>query len=61
METEKEPQQTGKKRSYRSPQVTEFGSVANITRVNDPTGGADNPNTGEMGAEGPMTPPGLGS
>jgi hypothetical protein len=56
METEKDPRDTDNKRAYRSPQLTQFGSVANITRVNKPGDEFDNVLGSVMG---PMVPPGL--
>ena len=58
METEKDPQETDNKRAYRTPQLTQFGSVANITRVNNPNAFDDNVYGAAMGE---MTPGGLPS
>jgi hypothetical protein len=56
METEKDHVKADDKRAYRSPQLTAFGSVANITRVNNQSVDDDNPNTVQMGTQ---LPPGL--
>jgi hypothetical protein len=57
METEKDHVKTDDKRVYRSPQLTEFGSVASTTRVNDDAARNDNPANQEM-TSGLGTPPG---
>ena len=59
MEIEEERRETDNKRVYRSPQLAQFGSVANITRVNnkDPSL-PDNPmNPNGMGTDGGMILP----
>jgi hypothetical protein len=56
METEKDHVKTDDKRVYRSPQLTEFGSVANITQVNKNDVVRDNAPSNEMGSQ---FPPGL--
>ena len=58
METEKNPARGDDKRVYRRPQLSQFGAVANVTRVNQPGDNTDN----ELGqVMGPMIPPGIGS
>jgi hypothetical protein len=57
METEKDPVKTDNKRAYRSPQLTEFGSVASTTRVNNDAFAVDNP-TNDGTTSGLGTPPG---
>ena len=57
METEKEQIENDHKRVYRSPQLTAFGSVANLTRVNNTGEVPDNPsNPNEI--QGTKSPPG---
>ena len=57
METEKDPVKADDKRVYRSPQLTAFGSVANVTRVNEDAARNDNPASQEM-TSGLGNPPG---
>lgn len=58
MEKEKDPVKIDSKRVYRRPQLTQFGAVANITKVQSPSTFDDN----EFGASmGQMFPPGIGS
>jgi hypothetical protein len=56
METEKDHVKTDDKRVYRSPQLTAFGSVANVTRVNTMSLAVpDNPQmSNSMGNDGSM-------
>jgi hypothetical protein len=56
METEKDPVKADDKCVYRSPQLTKFGSVANITQVNKNSDDLDNLPSFEMGTK---FPPGL--
>jgi hypothetical protein len=57
MEIEKDHVKTDSKRAYRSPQLTEFGSVASTTRVNNDDVALDNP-TNDGQTSGLGTPPG---
>ena len=56
MKTEKDPEQTDDKRVYRRPQLMQFGSVANVTRVNnkDPILPDNDMNQSAMGSDGGM-------
>jgi len=58
MEKEKDPVKIDSKRAYRRPKLTQFGSVANVTRVNKPGTYTDNEFGDVMGE---MFPPGLPS
>jgi hypothetical protein len=58
IETEKDHVNADDKRVYRRPQLTAFGSVANVTRVNKPGPQVDNEFGGTFG---PKIPPGIGS
>ena len=55
MEIEKDSKEADDKRAYRSPQLTQFGSVATTTRVNNDDLAFDNP---DGMSEGLGTPPG---
>ena len=58
MDSEKNSSPKDSKRPYSSPQITQFGSVANVTQVNKPATFDDN-EFGEVMGE--MFPPGLGT
>jgi hypothetical protein len=58
MEIEKDHVKTHNKRAYHRPQLTQFGSVANITQVNQPEPHVDNEFGGTFG---PKIPPGIPS
>ena len=58
MDKEKDPVKIDSKRDYRSPQLTQFGSVAKVTQVNKPGTFTDNEFGDVMGE---MFPPGISS